>query len=124
MSYQDLLPLVFSEIIGDFGFKKFANAGGVTNFATGIVGYIGVIYFLIRSLQGSTILLVNPAWDAMSALIEGLAAIIFLGETLDEPIKYVGIAFIITGLFCLKIPLNRKQKFVFPKFITEHFQIK
>ena len=124
MSYQDLLPLVFTEIVGDFGFKKFANSGGITNFAIGIFGYIGVIYYLIRSLQGSSILLVNAMWDGMSALLESLAAIIFLGERLDEPIKYAGIAFIIIGIFCLKIPLYRKHKFIFPKFITEHFQIK
>lgn len=124
MSYQDLVPLVFTEIVGDFGFKKFANSGGVTNFAIGIVGYIGVIYYLIRSLQGSSVLLVNAMWDGISALLESLAAIIFLGERLDEPIKYAGIVFIIVGLFCLKIPLNRKYKFIFPKFITEYFQIK
>lgn len=124
MSYQDLVPLVFTEIVGDFGFKKFANSGGVTNFAIGIVGYIGVIYYLIRSLQGSTVLLVNAAWDGISAIVESLAAIIFLGENLDEPIKYVGIIFIIVGLFCLKIPLNRKYKFIFPKFITDNFQNK
>ena len=124
MSYQDLVPLVFTEIVGDFGFKKFANDGGFTNFTIGIVGYIGVIYYLIRSLQGSSVLLVNAVWDGISALIESLAAIIILGETLDEPIKYVGIVFIIAGLFCLKVPLNRKQKFVFPKFITEYFKNK
>lgn len=124
MSYQDLLPLVLTEIVGDFGFKQFANSGGVANFITGIVGYIGVIYFLIRSLQGSTVLIVNAVWDGLSALIETLAAIIILGERLDEPIKYIGIIFIIVGIFCLKIPLYRKHKFTFPKFITDHFQNK
>ena len=99
MSYQDLLPLVFTEIVGDFGFKKFANSGGVTNFAIGIFGYIGVVYYLIRSLQGSSVLLVNAMWDGMSALLESLAAIIFLGERLDEPIKYIGIVFIIIGIY-------------------------
>ena len=115
MSYQDLIPLVLTEIIGDFGFKQFANTGGLTNFATGIAGYIGVIYFLIRSLQGSSVLLVNAVWDGSSALIESIAAFIFLGERLDEPIKYVGIVFIIIGLICVKVPLRRVQKFIFPK---------
>jgi uncharacterized membrane protein len=46
MSYQDLIPLVLTEIVGDFGYKVFANQGGVIPFATGTIGYVGVVYFL------------------------------------------------------------------------------
>ena len=94
MSYQDLVPLIVTEIIGDFGYKEFANKGGIQNFAIGTTGYIGVIYFLIRSLQGSQILLVNAAWDGLSALIESIAAIVVLGEKFDDPLKYFGIFFV------------------------------
>jgi hypothetical protein len=61
MSYVDIGALCLAEIVGDFGFKAFANNGGIRNFATGSVGYLGVIFFLIKSLQGSTVLLVNAA---------------------------------------------------------------
>ena len=80
MSYIDILLLCLTEIVGDFGFKEFANYGGIKNFAIGTVGYIGVIFFLIKSLQGSQILLVNSAWDGLSTLIESIAAMIILGE--------------------------------------------
>jgi len=56
MSYQDIGALILTEIVGDFGFQKFANEGGVSSFAVGVSGYLGVVYFLIRSLQGSQIL--------------------------------------------------------------------
>jgi hypothetical protein len=46
MSYVDITALILTEIIGDFGFQKFANKGGITPFAVGVGGYIGVIYFL------------------------------------------------------------------------------
>jgi hypothetical protein len=59
MSYQDVGALIITEIIGDLGYKEFANHGGITNFAVGTIGYIGLVYFLIRSLQGSQLLLVN-----------------------------------------------------------------
>jgi hypothetical protein len=45
MSYQDIGLLIFTEIIGNFGFQIFANKGGITSFSIGIAGYIGVIYF-------------------------------------------------------------------------------
>lgn len=121
MSYQDLVPLILTEIVGDFGFKEFANKGGITNFTVGATGYIGVIYYLIRSLQGSQILLVNAAWDGLSALIESIAAIIILGEKFDDPLKYFGIFLIVLGLFFLKLPLLNEHKFVFPKMVKETF---
>jgi multidrug transporter EmrE-like cation transporter len=121
MSYQDLLPLIFTEIVGDFGFKEFANYGGITNFTVGLSGYVGVIYYLIRSLQGSNILLVNAVWDALSAIIESIAAIIILGERFDDPCKYLGIILIFAGLYFLKMPLFRKHTFKFPTLIKESF---
>jgi multidrug transporter EmrE-like cation transporter len=119
MSYVDVLCLTFAEIVGDFGYKDFANNGGIKPFAVGTVGYIGVIYFLIKSLQGSQILLVNSAWDGMNALVESLAAIIILGERFDDPRKYLGVVFIIVGLFFLKLPVVNERKFVFPNFFTK-----
>lgn len=115
MSYQNLIPLIFTEIIGDFGFKEFANKGGIKNFSIGFIGYVGVIYYLIKSLQGSTILIVNVAWDGISALIESIAAMIFLGERFNDPLQYLGVVFIISGLFFLKLPIVNKNKFIFPK---------
>lgn len=116
MSYLDVGMLCLTEIIGDFGYKEFSNVGGVKNFAIGTSGYIGVIYFLIRSLQGSQVLLVNAAWDGLSALIESIAAIIILGEKFNDPWKYFGIFLIVTGLFFLRLPVVNENKFIFPRF--------
>jgi multidrug transporter EmrE-like cation transporter len=116
MSYQDIGALILTEIVGDFGFQKFANEGGIGPFAVGMGGYIGVIYFLIRSLQGSKILLVNAVWDGLSALLESIAAMVILGEYFEDPLKYVGIALIILGLFFLRMPMKRAQPFKFPGF--------
>ena len=118
MSYQDIGGLIITEIIGDFGYKDFAKHGGIKGFAIGTTGYIGVIYFLIRSLQSSNILLVNAVWDGLSALVESLAAIIILGERFHDPYKYIGVGLIVLGLFFLKIPLLRQHKFIFPKIFT------
>jgi len=116
MSYVDIGALCLAEIVGDFGFKAFANNGGIRNFATGSVGYLGVIFFLIKSLQGSTVLLVNAAWDGLSALIESIAAFVILGERLADPKQYLGIILIILGLFFLKLPVVNERAFVFPSF--------
>jgi multidrug transporter EmrE-like cation transporter len=115
MSYQDLIPLVITEIVGDFGFKTFANNGGIIPLATGTIGYIGVIYYLVRSLQGSSILIVNNVWDGLSSLIESTAAFFILGERLEHIHQYIGISLIVIGLMTLRIPTLRKTEFIFPK---------
>jgi multidrug transporter EmrE-like cation transporter len=114
MSFIDITSLTICEIVGDFGYQYFANGGGIMPFAIGTSGYIGVAYYLIRSLQGSSILLVNGAWDGLSAIIESLAAIIFLGQRFDSIYQYLGLVLIITGMFFLKIPLKRNKAFKFP----------
>lgn len=104
MSVPEIIALSTIEIIGDFALKKFANEGGLQYLATGIVGYIGVVGMLIVSLRGSTILMVNGAWDGISTILESLAAYIILGERFEHFIQYIGLVFIVMGLYMLKIP--------------------
>lgn len=98
--------LSVSEIFGDFALKKFANDGGAKHLVYGILGYVGVIFFLISSLKGSNVMMVNAAWDGVSALIESIAAYVVLGERFSDPNQYIGLGLIVSGLFFLKIPLE------------------
>lgn len=115
MSVAQITGLSLVEIIGDFGFKEFANKGGIIPFLIGSVGYVGVVIMLIVSLQGSSILMVNGAWDGISTIVESLAAFVFLGERFDSGLQYLGLLLIILGLFLLKIPLMKEKAFVWPK---------
>ncbi len=114
MSLVEVTALSLAEIVGDFGFKQFANQGGIIPLVTGIVGYFFVIGFLIVSLQGSSVLLINNLWDGLSAIIESIAAYIFLGERFEHFSQYLGMIMIIAGVFLLKVPLTRDHKFKMP----------
>jgi multidrug transporter EmrE-like cation transporter len=106
MSFYTIGLLSLTEIFGDFALKKYANDGGLTNLGYGILGYVGVIYFLVESLRGSSVLMVNAAWDGISAFVESLMAYLILGERFSDPNQYIGIGLIVVGLFFLKIPLK------------------
>ena len=95
-----LLSLV--EIFGDFSLKKFAYTNQIPYLGMGFVFYLGVIYFFIQSVRNSTVLVVNNLWDGLSSLIESLAEMIFLGERMDHWIQYMGIIFIIVGIYCIR----------------------
>jgi len=115
MSLPQLAALTAIEIVGDYGLKEFANGGGWAYLATGVVGYIGVVAALIVNLQGSSILMVNNAWDGMSSLTESLFAYMVLGERFDHWTQYVGLVMIVVGLFLLKIPW-KKSGFRLPRW--------
>lgn len=107
MSVPQLAALTAIEIVGDYGLKEYANSGGWAYLATGVVGYIGVVMALVVNLQGSSILLVNNAWDGMSSVVESLFAYLILGEMFDHWTQYIGLVMIIVGLFLLKIPWKK-----------------
>jgi multidrug transporter EmrE-like cation transporter len=115
MSLLQIGLLSLIEIVGDFGLKQYANHGGIFSLMTGVIGYFGVVCMLIVSLQGSTILMVNGAWDGISTLLESVAAYVLLGERFHDMGQYIGLGFIIIGLYLLKIPLNKRKSFVIPR---------
>ncbi len=112
MSYQTILPLAAIEIVGDFALKNYANKGGLLPLSIGVTSYIGVVYFLINALRGSTVLLVNGAWDSISTIIESLAAYFILGERFHNYSQYVGLFITIIGVYLLKLPKSNKMPFM------------
>jgi len=104
MSLRNIILLSFAEVFGDFGYKAFARTGTKASFAQGSLGYVAVIYFLIRSLKEGNVLYVNGMWDGISAIIESVAAYIILGERLNRPSEYVGLVLIIAGILMLHAP--------------------
>jgi multidrug transporter EmrE-like cation transporter len=114
MSIPQIAALSLIEIVGDYGAKQFANLGGITNLGIGIVGYIGVFIMLIVSLQGSTLLMVNAAWDGISGLFNSIFAFFVLGERLEHWSQYLGIVLIIIGIYILKVPISKDVSFKWP----------
>lgn len=117
MSLAQISLLSLVEIVGDFGLKKYAQSGKYIHLLAGIVGYIGVIIMLIICFKESSVLLVNAAWDGTSALLESVAAFVFLGERFDHFSQYGGVLMIILGLYLLKIPIAKKRELM--KNITD-----
>jgi len=97
----NILFLSLIEIFGDFELKFFARTGRLSHLYKGILGYSGVIYFLIKSFKQGNIMYVNGLWDGMSGLLESIAAYIILGERLNTWYQYAGILLICLGILLL-----------------------
>ncbi len=106
----NIFLMSFIEIIGDFSYKFFAYTNNTKYLMSGFISYIGVQYFLVKSLKNSSVLYVNGMWDGISGLLESIASIIFLGEKLSDRSQYLGLIFIILGIVLLKS--NRDETYI------------
>jgi multidrug transporter EmrE-like cation transporter len=82
--------------------RFYAQTDKLTYLAHGIAGYVGVVYFLIQSLRLKNVLYVNGMWDGISGIMESAAAYVFLGDRLDKPMEYLGLALTTVGIILLK----------------------
>ena len=101
-SFVTIILLSLVEIYGDFALRFYALTNKATYLMHGLVGYAGVVYFLIQSLRLKNVLYVNGLWDGISGLLESAAAYVFLGDRLNKPAEYMGLALTVVGVFLLR----------------------
>jgi len=99
----NLILLCVTEIFGDFQLKFFARGNELSNLGGGLLGYGGVIFFLIRCFKQANVLWVNGMWDGISAILESIAAYVILGERFNTWHQYAGLAVIVLGIFLLRM---------------------
>lgn len=102
MTILNVAGITASQIFGDFGFKDFVIDKSQLGLFRGAMGYIGVIFFLLKSLATNNILWINGMWSGSTLIFESLAAFFLLGERFEHPWQYVALLFIIAGVIALK----------------------
>jgi multidrug transporter EmrE-like cation transporter len=107
MGFLDIAATAAIEIFADFNLRWYAQTDLAKYLYSGIAGYVGVVFFLIRALRNDNLLLVNSLWDGLSGLIESLAAYIILGDRLKTGQQYLGLVLTIAGVVLLKMDGNK-----------------
>ena len=102
MAFLDILTLSIVEIFGDFNLVWYTQTNQIGFLYKGIIGYIGVVYFLIRALRGGNLLYVNGMWDSLSTVFNSIAAFVLLGDRLKTNSQYMGLFLIVIGIYMLK----------------------
>lgn len=101
--FLNIVLLAAIEIYGDFQLRWFAQTNAPTHLLQGILGYAGVVFFLIRSFSYNNVLYVNGLWDGISGIIESAAAFYYLGDRLKNTQQYVGLIMTIGGVALMKM---------------------
>lgn len=102
VGFWHIVFLSFVEVYGDFSLRFYAQTNNLKWLAHGVAGYVGVVFFLIQSLKHNNVLYVNGLWDGVSGVVESIAAYYILGDRLQKSSEYIGLIFIIAGVFLLK----------------------
>ncbi len=102
MSIFNVTMACIAEIFGDFSLKDYAREDNKIDLIKGLLGYAGVIYFLIRSLAQANIIYVNGMWDGISGIVETIAAYFILKEKLNTKEQYFGLGLLMIGLFIFR----------------------
>jgi len=102
MGFEDIVLLSVVEIFGDFNLRWYAQSNQFSYLVYGIFGYIGVIYYLVKSLRTDNVLYVNGMWDGVSGIVESMAAYLVLGDRLEKPMQYIGLLMVSAGIYLLK----------------------
>ena len=98
----NIIGITAAQIFGDFGFKDFVTSQSHLGLFKGAIGYIGVIFFLLKSLATNNILWVNGMWSGSTLIFETAAAFFLLGERFEHPWQYLAFLLIIVGVIALK----------------------
>jgi multidrug transporter EmrE-like cation transporter len=102
MSFSDIVALSAIEVFGDFSLRWYAQTNSPSYLASGVLGYAGVVFYLIKCFRKGNVLYVNSMWDSISTVIESLAAYVVLGDRLKTPTQYIGLSLIIAGIYMLR----------------------
>lgn len=102
MTLINVMGITVAQIFGDFGFKDFVLSRDNIGLFRGAIGYIGVVFFLLKSLATNNILWINGMWSGLTLIFESLAAFFLLGERFEHPWQYIALLFIVMGVIALK----------------------
>jgi multidrug transporter EmrE-like cation transporter len=101
MSLLTVCCMSMSEIFGNMHFQEYANTNKSTSLLLGVLGYIGVMYFLIKSFGHGNMLWVTTMWEGMIIILSASFAYFYLGERFKHPVQYLGILLGLLAMLCV-----------------------
>ena len=102
-----VILLVLTETFANVNLRWFAQTNVFNYLIQGILGYVGVVFFMLRALTSANLLYVNGLWDGVSAIVVSLTSYFLLGDRLETGQEYAGLLLILAGM--LFMTLGKKK---------------
>lgn len=104
MTILNVAAMTLAEIWGNTHFKWYT--GDITrkdHLLKGILGYFGVIYFLVQSLAAKDMLWVTAMWEGMIVVGGAIVSVFVLGETFKHWIQWAGLVLGIVSMVMIHL---------------------
>jgi len=98
MSLVHVFAMSCAEIYANTNLKLFTQSNHHGHLMGGILGYIGVVFFLIKSLMGGGLMYISIMWEAMITILGSLVAYFYLNERFDHWVQYFGIVLALVAM--------------------------
>lgn len=102
MTVLNVCLMTGAEIFANMHLQRYASNKVLRNLVLGILGYIGVLFFLIRSFGHGNMLWVTTMWEGMIIIFGASFAYFYLGERFSHPIQYIGIFLGLAAMCCVQ----------------------
>ena len=91
-----------AEIFANMHIQQYATNNVLRNLVLGILGYMGVLFFLVRSFSHGNMLWVTTMWEGMIIVLSASFAYFYLGERFSHVFQYVGLFLAILSMCCVQ----------------------
>lgn len=93
--------MTFTELFGSINIQKYAKSNSYKDLFFGILGYIGLLFFLYKSFLTGDMLWVSTMWQGMVIVFGSAFAYFYLGERFHNPLQYIGILLGLMSVVCV-----------------------
>jgi multidrug transporter EmrE-like cation transporter len=101
MSFINVLIMTAAELVGNTHLKWFADEGNHHNLVFGVMAWMAVLFFFIRTVSSASMMWTCIMWEAMIVVGGALTAWFFFGEKLTHWIQWLGLFFAVAAAVCI-----------------------
>lgn len=109
MTVLNVLLMTVSELIGNTHLKWFSDGGPHKNLMVGVLAYMAVIFFLIKSFSSKSMMWTCIMWEAMIVIGGAAVAYFVFGEKFTHWIQWLGILFALAAAICVNYECDTKD---------------
>ena len=99
MSLLHVFAMSCAEIYGNTNFKLFTESNHRSHLFQGVLGYMGVMYFLIKALMTGGLMYVSIIWEAMITVLGAIVAYFYFNERFEHWLQYFGVVLALIAMF-------------------------
>lgn len=101
MTILYVLGMTLAELFGNAHLKWFAENGKHHHLGLGVVAWLAVLFFLVKTLSMKSMMWTCVMWEAMIVVGGAVSAWLIFGEKFTHWIQWLGVLFALGAAICI-----------------------